>query len=72
LIERNIVPGLNVGGQPGYVPPCPPLGTHRYEFRVYALDVSQLQPATSDKAGLIAAMDGHIFAYGELIGLKSP
>jgi Raf kinase inhibitor-like YbhB/YbcL family protein len=72
LIERNIVPGLNVGGQPGYVPPCPPLGTHRYEFRVYALDVSQLQPASSDKAGLIAAMDGHILAYGELIGLKSP
>ena len=72
LIERRIVPGQNVAGQPGYMPPCPPLGTHRYEFRVYALDVDELQPSTSDKAGLMAAMDGHVLAYGELVGLKSP
>src|SRR5438045_3925962 len=39
LTEDKIVPGLNISGQPGYMPPCPPLGTHRYEFHVYALDV---------------------------------
>src|SRR5207244_9673383 len=37
LTRMKIVPGLNVAGQPGYMAPCPPLGTHRYEFRVYAL-----------------------------------
>jgi Raf kinase inhibitor-like YbhB/YbcL family protein len=72
LTQRNVVPGLNISGRPGYMPPCPPLGTHRYEFRVYALDVGQVQPAATDKAGLMMAMDGHILAYGELVGLKSP
>src|SRR5437667_7554680 len=39
LSSKKIVPGLNIAGELGYLPPCPPLGTHRYEFRVYALDV---------------------------------
>ncbi len=72
LEREKIVPGLNIAGQPGYMPPCPPLGTHRYEFRVYALDVDQLRPASNDKAGVMKAMEGHILSYGELVGLKSP
>ena len=72
LERERIVPGLNIAGQPGYMPPCPPLGTHRYEFRVYALDVDQLRPASNDKAGVMKAMEGHILSYGELVGLKSP
>ncbi len=71
LTQNKIVPGLNIAGQPGYMAPCPPLGTHRYEFRVYALDVDQLQPESNDRAGVMKAMEGHILGYGELVGLKS-
>ena len=72
LIQKKIVAGLNIAGQPGYAAPCPPLGTHRYEFRIYALDIEQLQPASNDRAGLLKSMEGHVLGYGELVGLKSP
>jgi hypothetical protein len=71
LSGKKIDAGLNIGGQPGYAAPCPPLGTHRYEFRVYALDVDQVQPASKSKADVMKAMEGHILGYGELAGLKS-
>lgn len=70
--RKKIVPGLNIAGQLGYMAPCPPLGTHHYEFRVYALDVDPLQPASNDRAGVMKAMEGHVLRYGELVGLKSP
>jgi Raf kinase inhibitor-like YbhB/YbcL family protein len=72
LTRMKIVPGLNVAGQPGYMAPCPPLGTHRYEFRLYALDVDQIQPSSNSKAAVMKAMEEHIVAYGELVGLKRP
>src|SRR5207237_979311 len=72
LTRDNIVPGLNIAVEAGYMAPCPPLGTHRYEFRVYALDVDRIQPPSNDRAGVLKAMDGHILGYGELVGLKSP
>jgi len=72
LTQDKIVPGLNIAGQAGYMAPCPPLGTHRYEFHVYALDVDRIQPASNDRAGVMKAMDGHVLGYGELVGLKSP
>jgi Raf kinase inhibitor-like YbhB/YbcL family protein len=71
FVEKNISQGLNINGRPGYAAPCPPIGTHRYEFRVYALDVDRLQPSPENKPGLINAMHGHILAYGELVGLSS-
>jgi hypothetical protein len=71
LARKNIAAASNLAGEKGYMAPCPPLGTHRYEFRIYALDVPQLQPASTDKAGVMKAMDGHILAFGELVGLKS-
>ena len=72
LTQRKIVPGLNIAGQPGYAAPCPPMGTHHYEFRIYALDTDQLQPASNDRAGVLKSMEGHVLGYGELVGLKSP
>jgi Raf kinase inhibitor-like YbhB/YbcL family protein len=72
LMRSKVVPGLNIAGQPGYTAPCPPLGTHRYEFRIYALDAEQIQPASNDRAGLLKSMEGHVLGYGELVGLKSP
>jgi Raf kinase inhibitor-like YbhB/YbcL family protein len=72
LTRSKIVPGLNIAGQPGYAAPCPPLGTHRYEFRIYALDADQINPVSNDRAGLLKSMEGHVLGYGELVGLKSP
>ncbi|MHC4081527.1 MAG: YbhB/YbcL family Raf kinase inhibitor-like protein [Planctomycetota bacterium] len=51
----------------GYNGPCPPSGTHRYFFKVYALDTElDLGPETS-KTELLAAMKGHILDEGELM-----
>ena len=52
----------------GYGGPCPPSGTHRYYFKVYALDtLLTLKPGIT-KAQLLKAMKGHIIAKGELMG----
>ena len=60
--------GRNSGNRQYYDGPCPPSGTHRYFFRLYALDVRlELAPgATADQ--LRKAMQGHILAQGELMG----
>ena len=55
-------------GRTGYGGPCPPSGTHRYFFKLYALDaLLDLKPG-STKAQLEAAMQGHILAHAELMG----
>ena len=52
-----------------YSGPCPPFGTHRYYFRVYALRTKlDLNPKQATKKKLRKAMDGHILAWGELMG----
>lgn len=63
------VSGLNDYGKTGYGGPCPPSGVHRYFFRVFALDVKLDMPAGSDKQTLLDAMQGHILASGEIMGL---
>jgi Raf kinase inhibitor-like YbhB/YbcL family protein len=72
-ITENSVPGtqgLNSGGQQSYIGMCPPSGTHRYFFKVYALDTKlDLKPNQTHKKDLEKAMQGHILAKGELIGL---
>ncbi len=59
--------GLNSARRAGYTPPCPPGGTHRYFFRLYALDTT-LTLAAAGKEELLQAMQGHILAQGELMG----
>jgi Raf kinase inhibitor-like YbhB/YbcL family protein len=60
--------GKNDFGRFGYGGPCPPRGTHRYFFKVYALDtLLDLEPGVS-KEDLLRAMKGHILAEGELMG----
>lgn len=54
--------------QPGWRGPCPPVGKHRYFFKLYALDVVLPPIAGADKAKLEAAMKGHVVAEGQLIG----
>ncbi len=52
----------------GYGGPCPPSGTHRYFFKLYALDTMLDLPASTTKKDLEKAMQGHILAQAELIG----
>ena len=52
----------------GYGGPCPPGGTHRYFFRIYALDTELMQEPGITKAELLKAMKDHILAEGQLMG----
>ena len=52
----------------GYGGPCPPSGTHRYFFKLYALDTLLELPSGASKADVIKAMDGHVLAFGEVMG----
>jgi Raf kinase inhibitor-like YbhB/YbcL family protein len=60
--------GKNDFGKLGYGGPCPPSGTHRYFFRIYALDSELPLPAGATKAELMKAMEGHIVLQGQLMG----
>lgn len=60
--------GKNDSGTYGYTGPCPPSGTHRYYFRLYALDLELDPRAGSSKSGLEKAMQGHVLAQAELLG----
>jgi Raf kinase inhibitor-like YbhB/YbcL family protein len=58
----------NWSGENRYYPPRPLYGDHRYAFRIYALDVEKLDPQIRNRNALLAAMKGHVLAYGELNG----
>jgi Raf kinase inhibitor-like YbhB/YbcL family protein len=60
---------MNSARQQGYMGPCPPSGTHRYFFKVYALDTELSLGASSRKKDVEKAMQCHILAKGELVGL---
>jgi len=55
-------------GRIGYGGPCPPSGTHRYFFKIYALDTKIELVSIADKADLLEAMEGHILGEGQLVG----
>lgn len=63
------IQGITSFGQAGYGGPCPPSGTHRYFFKLYALDVILDLSPHSNKTQLETAMKNHIIAKTELIGL---
>jgi len=60
--------GTNDFRKIGYGGPCPPSGTHRYFFKIYALDAKVNLEAGANKRQLLKAMEGHILAQGQLIG----
>lgn len=63
------VQAKNDFGKHGYGGPCPPSGTHRYVFRLFALDTTLNLQSDTSKQEIIEAMQGHVLASGELIGL---
>jgi Raf kinase inhibitor-like YbhB/YbcL family protein len=71
VIGENSRPGTsgkNSFGDNGYGGPCPPSGSHRYFFKVYALDSDLDIQAGSGKKTLQDAMKNHVLASGELMG----
>lgn len=70
-IEFTAKQGRNDFKKPGYGGPCPPSGTHRYYFRIYALDsMTNLEPNAS-RQEVFQAIQGHILAEGQLMGQYS-
>jgi hypothetical protein len=69
--EKVLSNGANIGdnsaGSRGYYPACPPIGsTHRYVFRLYAVDMDISQP-TADRDSINGALSGHTIAKTEFI-----
>jgi len=68
ILPNGARQGINDFGRIGYGGPCPPSGTHRYYFTLYALDTDLDLPAGETKARLLEAMDNHVLAKGQLMG----
>ena len=68
VLENGAKHGINDFRKLGYGGPCPPGGTHRYYFKIYALDNELPQEPGITKAELLKAMKGHILAEGQLMG----
>lgn len=67
-LENGAMQGSNSWGNIGYGGPCPPSGTHRYYFKVYALDTKLDLIPGATKEELLKAMKGHVIDEGQLMG----
>ncbi|MFH1783097.1 MAG: YbhB/YbcL family Raf kinase inhibitor-like protein [Candidatus Omnitrophota bacterium] len=70
-IRENTIPGkqgINDFGKKNYGGPMPPSGTHRYFFKIYALDIMLDLEEGISKSALEKAMEGHVIATAELVG----
>ncbi len=70
-LGNGAIHGINDFRKIGYGGPCPPSGTHRYYFKVYALDTEINLKAGITKRKLLKAMKKHILAEGQLMGKYS-
>lgn len=70
-VPPQAVEGKTSFGKPGYGGPCPPSGTHRYFFKLYALDAIIEISSQADKSALEKAMEGRILDKTQIIGLYS-
>ena len=60
--------GINDWKRTGYGGPCPPIGRHRYFFKLYALDVMLGDLGKATKVAVEAAMKGHVLEQATLMG----
>jgi Raf kinase inhibitor-like YbhB/YbcL family protein len=60
--------GVNDWKRTGFGGPCPPIGRHRYFFKLYALDTDLSLSGAPTKAQVEAAMEGHILQSAEIVG----
>ena len=67
-LPRGTLQGRNDFGQMKFGGPCPPIGRHRYFFKLYALDALMPAQTLLDKKALEAAMHGHVLETCELVG----
>ncbi|MFH1722852.1 MAG: YbhB/YbcL family Raf kinase inhibitor-like protein [Candidatus Altiarchaeota archaeon] len=67
-IPEGAFQGVNSWGKTEYGGPCPPSGTHRYFFKLYALDNSIPVEEIPDKKMIEASIKGHILAQTRLMG----
>ncbi len=70
-VPEGAVEGITDFGKPGYGGPCPPSGTHRYFFKLYALNTTLDLDSSAKAKDIEKAMEGHILDKAELIGLYS-
>lgn len=68
-IDGSAVEGTTSFGERGYGGPCPPSGTHRYFFKLYALDTLLDLPSSAKAGDIEKAASGHILDKAELMGL---
>ena len=66
-LPAGTLEGINDWQRSGYGGPCPPIGRHRYFFKLYALD-TKLKLIKATKAELESAMEGHVLERAELVG----
>ncbi len=68
-LAGGTIQGTNSWRRIGYGGPCPPSGQHRYFFKLYALDTSLELDSKATKSEVLSAMEGHILAQTELMGV---
>lgn len=68
LLPSGSVEGKNSAGETGWTPPCPPSGSHRYIFTVFALDAAPDLTSSASEDDLRRAMEGHILGEARLMG----
>ncbi len=67
-LENRAVQGTSDFGRIGYGGPCPPPGTHRYYFKLYASDIVLEVGPGATKKNVMNAIEGHVLAEGQLMG----
>jgi Raf kinase inhibitor-like YbhB/YbcL family protein len=68
VLPDGVRQGINDMRRTGYGGPCPPTGSHRYFFKLYALDIELSLKPGATKKDLVSAMEGHVLALGQLMG----
>jgi len=66
---QNAVEGRTDFGRPGYGGPCPPSGTHRYFFKLFALNTTLDIDTSTEAADLEREIEDNILAKAQLVGL---